>query len=181
MIKITKFQDVPSFTRRAGYNIHVPWSFLKDQLKQWMEERETALLDLSPDFQREHVWNWQQQIAYIEYALKGGVSGKDIYFNCAGWMQDFRGPFVLVDGKQRISAVLAFLNNLIPVFGSFYSEYTDRLHATDTCFNFHVNNLKSRAEVLQWYIDMNVGGTPHSAEEIAKVEILIDKEKNIKG
>ena len=38
----------------------------------------------------------------------------------------------------------------------------------------HVNNLKTKREVLQWYIDMNAGGTPHTTEEIERVKKLID-------
>lgn len=38
----------------------------------------------------------------------------------------------------------------------------------------HVNNLKTEKEVLQWYIDMNAGGTPHAKEEIERVKELID-------
>lgn len=30
----------------------------------------------------------------------------------------------------------------------------------------NVNDLKTEKEVLQWYVDMNAGGTPHTKEEI---------------
>lgn len=39
----------------------------------------------------------------------------------------------------------------------------------------NVNNLKSEKEVLQWYIDMNAGGTPHTNEEIERVEKMIEE------
>ena len=39
------------------------------------------------------------------------------------------------------------------------------------------NNLKTRKEVLQWYIEMNNGGTPHTKEEINRVKILLETEK----
>lgn len=38
----------------------------------------------------------------------------------------------------------------------------------------NVNDLKTEREVLQWYIDMNAGGTPHTAEEIERVKKLIN-------
>lgn len=38
----------------------------------------------------------------------------------------------------------------------------------------NVNDLKTEREVLQWYIDMNAGGTPHTMEEIDRVKKLID-------
>lgn len=38
----------------------------------------------------------------------------------------------------------------------------------------HINDLKTRQEVLGWYIEMNAGGTPHSKKEIARVQSLLD-------
>ena len=38
----------------------------------------------------------------------------------------------------------------------------------------NVNDLKTEREVLQWYVDMNAGGTPHTTEEIDRVKKLIN-------
>lgn len=38
----------------------------------------------------------------------------------------------------------------------------------------NINNLKSKKEVLQWYIDMNAGGTPHTNEEINRIKKMIE-------
>jgi len=171
--KITKFADVPAYTRQGCYTVNVPWKYLPENIHRWQTEHGSALLDLEPDFQRGHVWTVPQQVAFVEYVLRGGMSGRYIYFNCAGWMHDFRGPFVIVDGLQRITAALDFLNNKIQAFGSYYKEFTDTLNISDAQFIFNVNNLKTRQEVLQWYIQMNEGGTPHTPEEIEKVRNLL--------
>ena len=42
-------------------------------------------------------------------------------------------------------------------------------------FIFNVNDLKTEKEVLQWYVDMNAGGTPHTSEEINRVKKMIEK------
>ena len=81
--------------------------------------------------------------------------------------------FVCVDGLQRITAILRFLGNEFPAFGSYYREFEDRLSITNTV-RVHVNDLKSKKEVLTWYIEMNAGGTPHSKEEIDRVTALRD-------
>ena len=36
-------------------------------------------LQMQPWFQRQHVWTEDQQVAYIEFFLKGGISGRDIF------------------------------------------------------------------------------------------------------
>lgn len=42
----------------------------------------------------------------------------------------------------------------------------------------NINNLKTREEVLQWYIDFNSGGTVHSKSEIDRVKKLLEEETN---
>ena len=44
---------------------------------------------------------------------------------------------------------------------------------------FNVNNLKTKAEVLVWYIEFNTGGTVHTEEEINKVKMLLENETKI--
>jgi hypothetical protein len=171
-----KFQDIPQFPQ-SYWQANIPLDGLIKHIKSWSERKGSmSRVQLNPDYQRGHVWTEDQQIAFMEYMLRGGASGRDIYFNHPGWMGSFKGSFVLVDGLQRLTAAIAFLRDEIPVFGTLRSEYEDdiRLHHS---FIFHVSCLRTRAEVLQWYVDFNVGGTPHEAEEIQRVRDMIAKEQ----
>lgn len=173
-MKITKFKDIPQFTRPAHYRVDVSWNYLDSNIERYNEFNN---LVMDPEFQRLHVWTERQQIRYIEFILRGGQSGRDIMWNCAGWMNDFRGPMYLVDGKQRIHAVQRFMTGKIPAFGTLYHEYEDNFPLTDTGFVFHVNNLNTYKEVVQWYIDLNAGGTPHTEEEIEKAKSILERIK----
>lgn len=175
MIKLTQVSEIPKLIHGGNYTVNVDW----DYLEQWLDDKKEHNIDLDPDFQRAHVWTTDKQIKYVEFILRGGQSSRIIYFNCPGWMVDFRGPMVLVDGKQRLEAVRAFLRNEIPAFGSYIEEWDPRLlRKTQSSFMFNVNNLATRAEVLQWYLDLNSGGVVHTQEEIEKVQALLDAEKN---
>lgn len=77
-----RFADIPKFTRSSSYSIHVGWSYL---VKYLLHQVTYNGLDMYPDFQRPHVWTAEQQSRYVEYVLKGGMSGLDIYTNCPGW------------------------------------------------------------------------------------------------
>lgn len=181
MNKVTNFKDIPQLTRSAPYMVNVGWDYLFSP-EGWMETQLMARdgmsgLDLNPDFQRGHVWTEEQQIAYVEYRLRGGeMSGRHIFFNHPGWMGKFKGEYVIVDGLQRLTAARRFMENEIPAFGSLFNEYEDGIRRIGVDFIICVNTLKTRAEVLRWYLEMNAGGTPHSAEEIQRVTKLYEQE-----
>ena len=178
MKKYTRFSEIPKFisdgTYRASYTLHHFVRFIQ-------EEVETLDLQLDPDFQRGHVWTEEQQVAWLEYNLRGGRSGNVIYLNKPSWNAPVRhgayDDYVCVDGLQRITACQRFANNEVRVFGSYFNEFEDSMRVLDYNLQVCVNDLKTKAEVLQWYIDMNSGGTPHSEAEIARVKHILEKEK----
>lgn len=172
-----KYSDIPQFTRSGTYQVNVPLEYIKREIDSFIDEDN---LQLNPDFQRGHVWTKKQQIAFIEFLLRGGKSSKVIYFNCPNWLGNrSRGQyndFVVVDGLQRLTAVLAFINDEIPAFGIYHKDYEGKVPlGIDLIFN--VNNLETKVEVLQWYIEINSGGTPHTNKEIEKVKTLLEEEK----
>lgn len=177
-MKITRFRDIPSFTDCGHYAVDYPLHYLVKYIK---EEVETQGLQLCPEFQRGHVWTNEQQTAYMEFLLRGGKTGRDIYFNYPSWHHSVPAgaynDYVCVDGLQRITAITRFIQNDIKVFGSYFEEFEDSPRIITDTIRIHVNDLKTYQEVLQWYIEMNAGGTPHTSEEIARVQKLLDIEK----
>jgi len=172
-----RFQDIPQFTRSAPYAVDISWEYLHLHYTRAIVEDQ---LDINPDFQRAYVWTPEQKVRYIEFILQGGMTGRDLYLNCPGWRMGRvgrnypEGWYVLVDGKQRLDAVLGFLNNEVPIFGGHYRrDYTDHPDMLKANFKWHVNDLETYPEVLQWYIDLNAGGTIHTDEEINRVKGLI--------
>ena len=175
MQKITRFQDIVPFTRSGSWEC----DFSLESAVQQVDKREKELgLNTDPDFQRAHVWTEDQQVAWLEFFLRGGKTGRVLYFNDPGWSRKREvGQFVMVDGKQRLQAMRRFIGNEIQVFGSYHKEYTDRLRIHYT-IKLHVNDLPTRADVLRWYLEFNSGGTPHSTDEITRVRELLVQEEN---
>lgn len=172
------FDAIPRVSQ-ARYQVDVSWRFLP----KWIQEHQNEYgLDLDPDFQRGHVWTQQQQARYVEHILQGGVSGLNIYTNCPRWeYMNNIGPYVVVDGKQRITAVLAFLDNQFRIFegepyGGFHGDYTNKLSYIGPSFKWHVHNLNTRSEVLRWYLALNNGGVVHTEEELNRVRKLLKAE-----
>jgi len=169
------FKDLPALVPRH-YRVDHDWAALPAVMYRYCNEV-MAKLDMDPPFQRGHVWTEQQQINYIQWKLQGGAGGDEIYLNCPGWMNDFRGPFQLVDGKQRIEAIIKFLKDDLVIFTKYkFSDFEGRLPSH--CFlHFNVNDLKTERLVLLWYYKINFGGTPHSEKERAKILQMIEESK----
>ena len=172
-----KFTEIQPYTPDADYQIDVPLPHLKRQLADYQS---SYGLDLDVDFQRAHVWTSAQRTAFVEHLLRGGQGSNLIRFNRPNWprQQDRQAaPMLLVDGKQRLTAVLKFLQDELPAFGHTLSQYNDPLPLITGRLKFMVNNLPSRSAVLQWYLEINAGGTPHTPEELEKVRRLLQEER----
>lgn len=173
-----KWSDIPEFIS-CNYAVDYP---ICDIIRLFIDcEIENNGLQMNPDFQRGNVWTASQQCAYIEFLLREGKSGRDLYFNdpaMRGSPIDGYTDFVCVDGLQRITAIRRFCNDEIKAFGLKRSEFEGRLGITNTV-RVHINSLKTKAEVLQWYLEMNSGGTVHSSEELKRVKALLDEENKI--
>lgn len=159
-----RFSDIECFDV-PSYRIHVDWKYMNSVLKDY-EDNGNLIYD--PDFQRGYVWTKHQQSQYVEYMLRGGIGGREIYFNHPGWQRDYHGDMLLVDGKQRIKAVKNFMTNEVKVFDHYLREYEDKFSRHLCFFYFNVNNLDDYNDVIRWYISMNSGGSMHTNEDIER-------------
>ena len=169
-----KISDVEKFTGTPNYKVNVPWSSIDLNLELYD-------VNVDPDFQRGHVWSEEQQISYIEFRIRGGMSGREIYINSPRIHgKGLSDEGVLVDGKQRITAVQKFMKGELPIFGGYFiNDFEDavsQFRGLTYDFVFAINNLQHRSEVLKWYIELNSGGVLHTKEEIARVTSLLEEE-----
>ena len=169
-----RFRDIPQFPR-AHYSTDIGWRDLERNITDPKNSTFEGFI-IEPDFQRGHVWTNEQRSAFVEYGLMGGESSMVITANHPNWMGSWEGPYELIDGLQRITAVRMFLRNEIHAFGALFSEYTDGMPMMNVRFQFRILTLKTRADVLKQYLLMNSGGVVHSPKEIARVRALLEKE-----
>ena len=177
-------RDIQPFTGVGNYQVDIPLGLLSRTINDYIENYG---LQLDPDFQRGHVWTLEQQQAYTAFNIQNGISGRIVYFNHPGWMKNFKGEFVCVDGLQRITALIDFEENKFPVrvfntvkqkFYRLYFKHLDGLYHHNV-LKINVNNLPTRREVLKWYLELNSGGVIHSDEELKRVRKLLKQEGGI--
>lgn len=168
-----KWNEIPKY-KEYGLSSFIEYgfiyyiNFIEDEIKE-------NNLQMNPDFQRGHIWTEEQQSKYIEFILRGGKSGRDFYFN---W-NHYTNEYVCVDGLQRTIAFKKFVDNELKVFNQYFNEFNFGKYVAnynplpEFKIKVFINDLSSNKEILQWYIDMNAGGTPHSQEEIDRVKKML--------
>lgn len=178
-----KYSEIEKIMPNGSYEINVG---LK-HIDRWLDEMEEDYgLELNPDFQRGNVWTEEQQIAYVEFLLRGGKTANVIYFNCPtfsfGSCERIKNydnmPMQCLDGLQRLTAIRKFIHGRLPIFnGNYIDDFEDKdilLRNTDV-IKFNVNNMQTKKDVLNWYITYNSGGTIHSQDEIERVKKLLEE------
>ena len=168
-----KASEIKRLTNRGSYQVDYKLNYLQKAIQEWQEEG----LDLCPDFQRGHVWTAEQQVAFVEYILRSGKTS-ELLFNTKGNYASTSEDFVCVDGLQRLTALLLFLEDKLPVFGGHTRSQIEGIDLLlrELHLSFRINELLTRKAVLQWYLELNAGGTPHTDSEIDRVRDLLSKE-----
>lgn len=163
-------KDITPLTHWGSYYIHVRLNQLGSTIKDWEDEG----LVLNPDFQRGHVWSKSQQFRFVEYVLRGGRIN-ELLFNNKGSFLVSTENFVCVDGLQRLTALLSFMDDQLTVFGGYKKSQIDDIEilCRDITIPIRINSLSTRKQVLQWYLELNEFGTPHTKEELDKVKNLL--------
>ena len=139
---------------------------------------ERKKVDFNPEYQRGIEWNESQQVKFVEWVLRGGNTGK-LYFNDPMFRKS-GGTLEVVDGKQRLYSFVRFLKNEFTVFNEFveggvtYSDIENQISFT-VKLRYAVNTISDKSKLLNWFLDLNRGGTYVSDSHIEKVKSLIDK------
>jgi len=165
--------------RSAQWQADFTWDDLEVSLAR-MAQRYGGL-DLTPDFQRGHVWTPSQQLHFIENCLRGVVasSGFLLQFNCPSWTydavdSDLPPGLQCVDGLQRYTAVTQFCAGHIQPFGFNIQQLAlTRFSPARFHMKIAVHDFTRREDLLDHYLSINAGGTPHSPEEISRVRDLL--------
>lgn len=158
----------------CSYHVNVGLGFMLESLKQYD-------VDLNPEYQRDYVWNEEQQTIFMGSLLRAPRLIPPLWFRWTD--KKFRhSDSEVLDGKQRIKAATRWLNNEIPaVFTTgdiiWYSDLGDigrRNVYNNVMFSWNFVDLSIK-DTYKFYLLLNSGGTKHTPEELAKVRKLLEK------
>lgn len=170
--KTTLLQQAQKNVPHCDYHVDIPLSDLPHCIKQYD-------MNIDPEYQRGHVWTPDQQSKFMGSLLEHHKSIPDFWIN---WPSRHHGHSEVVDGKQRITACLDFLNGKfkaqcpcgIKIHYDDLTEIDIRSMMTSCSLSFNFVTLAPKA-VMQFYVRLNGGGTIHTSAEIERVKNLIRK------
>lgn len=178
--------DIIKPLNTAKWKADYRWDMLESAITKLGEDY--GGVDMCPDFQRGHVWTPVQQRLYIESCLRGVVSsaGLLIQFSCSSWADedvesDLPSGLLCLDGLQRFTAITEFAKGNVTPFGLTLAELEGTHFSIKQRYvKVAIHGFTRRADLLENYLALNAGGTPHSPDEIARVRALLAKEKELK-
>ncbi len=115
-----------------------------------------------PPFQRPPVWTVEQKIRFIESAW-GGLPIGVFVVNRPNSMRS-RFDNWLLDGQQRVTAVLEYVADAFPVGGYLFSELTEidyRRWSLSVAFPCLETRIEDEAQLREIYDRLAYGGTAH--------------------
>lgn len=122
-----------------------------------------------PEWQRGLVWTDEQKVKFVESAWLGLPLGT----YTVNTLREF-GPLnnLLIDGQQRMSAIQAYLDDEIEVFGARWSDVDadDKRRFAGMKFGVYETHSNDEAYLRSYYDLMNFGGTAHAPAERASLE-----------
>jgi len=147
----------------AAQSMATTMDFLKSRSRELRETPEGCRRlgwFILPPFQRPLVWTEAQKVRFVESCWNGLPIGVFVWNEAYGTRYDQW----LLDGQQRISAVLGYMADKFPVFGYRFSELTEvDLRRWDMgvqfpCLKTHITDEDKLRDV---YDRLAYGGTPH--------------------
>jgi len=129
-------------------------------VKDWSDSNR---LELQPDFQRNEVWSRSAQIMLIDTILKN-IPIPKIYIK--SFIRDEKTYRVVIDGQQRLTAILAFINNKFKLKKPYLGEFEG--------YKFSDLPQDKKDHIYQYNIDINEIFNP-SDEEIRDLYARVNK------
>lgn len=122
-----------------------------------------------PPFQRPEVWTIEQKIRFIESIWNGLPLGTYVVNRV---LTPWACPYDnwLIDGQQRITAILDYVGDAFPIMGYRWSELTKQDQSQFgmtpmACLETQITDL---AQLEDIYDRLAYGGTPHKPKELSK-------------
>ncbi len=134
-------------------------------------------IDGNAEYQRGYAWSLEDKQRFIESIFRGRDLGKFIFISYP-WPKN---DYVVLDGKQRMNALMEFVTSQFTYRGLYWHEMSirDRYQFEDCSVQYA--NLDgerySKIDLLEMFLDINAAGVPQTEDHLIKIRKMLTKEK----
>lgn len=126
-------------------------------------------VDFSPEYQRDYVWTIEDKEKLIQSIFEGRDIGKFIFLK-----YNWDDKEEILDGKQRLDAIVDFYTSKIPYKGVYYHELSkhDRYRFEDIIVQYADIDAKkfTEADKIKLFLFVNASGVPQSEEHLTRLK-----------
>lgn len=130
-------------------------------------------VDMNPEYQRELAWEESDKVRLIDSIFNQVDIGKFV-FRKLPFKSDGPG-YEVVDGKQRLNALLEFMADRFAYRGKKWSELSrfDRGYFESYSISYaELHESYTRAQVLELFVRLNTGGKPMDPHHLQRVALM---------
>lgn len=135
-------------------------------------------IDMSPDYQRDYVWDQYDKELLIDSIFKNIDIGKFAFIKIPyiNWSEKNVG-YEILDGKQRLSTIIEFYENRFSYKGKYYNDLSTK---DKTVFENHTVSVAdteeaNKKEILKCFLLLNRAGKVMDKKHLDKVEKMLDE------
>jgi len=131
-------------------------------------------IDFNPDYQRDYVWELEDKIALIDSIFNNVDIGKFVFIKnhiMSNYMYE------ILDGKQRLRAILDFYEDRFQYKGNLFSDLSvrEQCHFKDYSISMAEISDITKEQILRYFLQLNRTGKVMSKEQLAKVEKMLEE------
>jgi uncharacterized protein with ParB-like and HNH nuclease domain len=123
-------------------------------------------IDMEPEYQRGLVWNDTQKTYLIDSIFNDIDIGKFVLIKLE--FEENRESYEILDGKQRLSTIIDFIEDKFKINGYFFSELSksDKRSFFNKRISIGFSDERNfdKDKVIEYFIRLNVSGTPIEKE-----------------
>ncbi|GED72577.1 hypothetical protein BRE01_62790 [Brevibacillus reuszeri] len=160
-------------------NADIRMSFQQNELSSLFSKVYHFGVNFDPEYQRDYVWQLEDKESLIDSIFNNVEIGKFAFIRYDDEKWTATGySYEVLDGKQRMRAILDFYEDRFTHKGKKFSELSikDRNHFKRYTISVAEVSDLSEEQILRYFIKLNTSGKVMEKEHVEKVRQMLDEE-----
>lgn len=150
--------------------------FLQQQVSSLLNKVYHFGVDMNPEYQRDFCWELEDKVALIDSIFNNIDIGKFVFVH-----NDYCDEYLyeILDGKQRLRAILDFYENRFAYKGKYFNDLSKIDQNWFENYGISVAEVlpTDKKEILNYFVMLNTTGKPVDTKHIDKVKEMIKEYK----